>query len=669
MNTFERYLNQSPSIFFKWKNKAGWPVVYVTQNIEEILGYKAEDFLTQKLFYDQIIHKEDLSKVIEEVLEGSKKKEESFKHEPYRLYKANGEIIWVSDITRISRDKNGEIDYYYGYISNITELIDYEHKLEHSLLEIKEQSNNLYQYQHALDESYIVSITDPDGFITHVNDNFIKISGYSKKELLGANHNIVRSPLTPDATFVELWQTINAKEIWRGTVANLSKNNRTYYVNVTIVPILNSNGSIKEFMSIRYDITSMIHQQQKLKELSQTSHLTETKNLSAFNETIQKYSDASLALININRFNNLNNLYGYGVGDRVILKLAEYLESSLQETSLELFHIHVDEFAVLNTSMEFEDFVQKMYEIQEFINANRIEINTKQMPLNVTVALSNEAIQDLMTSCSMAMHQAKESRQKFKIFLHDTQITAQYQSNIEWTMRIQEAIKENLVIPFYQPIYETKTGEIKKYEALIRIKNEEEYARPCYFLDIAKKSNLYLDLSLCMLKKVFETIKTSPHTFSINLTYEDIENDQMREYIYTQLQKPDIAKRVIIEIVESEKLHNMNIANEFIHAIKRYGAQISIDDFGSGYSNFEYLLRLDADYIKIDGSLIKEIDKNIDSEDIVKTIVSFAKKKNIKTVAEFVSSKEIYEKIKKIDIDYMQGFYIGKPNSTLEILK
>lgn len=78
MNTFERYLNQSPSIFFKWKNKAGWPVVYVTQNIEEILGYKAEDFLTQKLFYDQIIHKEDLSKVIEEVLEGSKKKGREF---------------------------------------------------------------------------------------------------------------------------------------------------------------------------------------------------------------------------------------------------------------------------------------------------------------------------------------------------------------------------------------------------------------------------------------------------------------------------------------------------------------------------------------------------------------------------------------------------------------
>jgi EAL domain-containing protein (putative c-di-GMP-specific phosphodiesterase class I) len=310
-----------------------------------------------------------------------------------------------------------------------------------------------------------------------------------------------------------------------------------------------------------------------------------------------------------------------------------------------------------------------MYEIQEFINANRIEINTKQMPLNVTVALSNEAVQDLMTSCSMAMHQAKESRQKFKIFLHDTQITAQYQSNIEWTMRIQEAIKENLVIPFYQPIYETKTGEIKKYEALIRIKNEAEYARPCYFLDIAKKSNLYLDLSLCMLQKVFETIKTSPYTFSINLTYEDIENDQMRKYIYTQLQEADVAKRVIIEIVESEKLHNMNIANEFIHTVKRYGAQISIDDFGSGYSNFEYLLRLDADYIKIDGSLIKEIDKNIDSEDIVKTIVSFAKKKKIKTVAEFVSSKEIYEKIKKIDIDYMQGFYIGKPNSTLDILK
>ncbi|MDY0117872.1 MAG: EAL domain-containing protein, partial [Sulfurimonadaceae bacterium] len=96
---------------------------------------------------------------------------------------------------------------------------------------------------------------------------------------------------------------------------------------------------------------------------------------------------------------------------------------------------------------------------------------------------------------------------------------------------------------------------------------------------------------------------------------------------------------------------------------------ISIDDFGSGYSNFEYLLRLDADFIKIDGSLIKDIDTNIDSEDIVRTIVGFAKKKNIKVVAEFVSSEAIYNKIKELEIDFMQGYYLGMPNSTFDILK
>lgn len=669
MNTFETYLNESPSIFFKWKIESNWPVLYVSDNVKQILGYSQEDFLTQSLNYNDIIHPDDKEEVIKEVNDGLSSSKEMFKHNPYRLIKKDGSSIWVSDITRITKDKDGNIDFIYGYISDITELIDYEHKLEKNLIELEKQAFNINQYQIALDESYIISMADPDGKIIHVNDNFIKISGYTKEELIGKNHNILRNPLMKDELFADLWQTITAKKIWRGTIANLTKSKKTYYINVTIVPILENNGDIKKFLSIRYDTSSLIEQQEKIKQISHTSRLTETKNFTAFQEVLRTLENGSLALININRFNNINNLYGYEVGDKVILKLSQSLKNAIKNTSLDLYHIHVDEFAILNNNMTFEDFLRKMIEIQEFLNSNPITIDDKSMPLHVTVAMSQEKPDILLTTCSMAMHQAKESRLKFKLYHFDSEIKIEYENNIKWMMRVQEAILNDLVTPFFQPIFCTKTNKIEKYEALIRIKNKKDFSSPAFFLDIAKKSNLYTDLSLKMIEKVFQAVKNSNKNFSFNITYEDIENDAIREYCYKELNNPEIANRIVIEIVESEKLQDTKLASEFIKTIKSFGAKISIDDFGSGYSNFDYLLRLDADFIKIDGSLIKDIDKNIDSEDIVRTIVSFAKRKNIKVVAEFVSSEAIYNKIKELDIDYVQGYYLGMPNITLDILK
>ncbi len=131
------------------------------------------------------------------------------------------------------------------------------------------------------------------------------------------------------------------------------------------------------------------------------------------------------------------------------------------------------------------------------------------------------------------------------------------------------------------------------------------------------------------------------------------------------LKKYDIASRVVFEIVESEGIEDFKEINNFIDKVKELGCKIAIDDFGSGYSNFEYLIKLNADYIKIDGSLIKDILIKKSNEEIVITIIDFAKRQGFKTIAEFVSTKEIFEKVKDLGIDYAQGYYIDEPSSTI----
>lgn len=267
----------------------------------------------------------------------------------------------------------------------------------------------------------------------------------------------------------------------------------------------------------------------------------------------------------------------------------------------------------------------------------------------------------------------KKHSQKFKyeiIYSKDLQLEKFYENNRIWAVRIKNALNDDRIVPFYQAIYNTKTKKIEKYECLVRLigKDGKVYS-PFYFLDIAKKSRQYLLITKKVIEKSFEYFKDKDFEFSINLTFEDIIDKNMREFILKKLHEYNIGHKVVFEIVESEEIVDFDEINEFIANVRELGCKIAIDDFGSGYSNFAYLIKLKADYIKIDGSLIKDFITDTNYFNIVKTILEFAKLQNIKTVAEFVSQKEILEKVTRMGIDYAQGFYIHEPSDKILIWK
>ncbi|MDX1295433.1 MAG: EAL domain-containing protein, partial [Sulfurimonadaceae bacterium] len=150
--------------------------------------------------------------------------------------------------------------------------------------------------------------------------------------------------------------------------------------------------------------------------------------------------------------------------------------------------------------------------------------------------------------------------------------------------------------------------------------------------------------------------------FSINLSIEDIMNHDIYDFIIEKLKQYNFGKRVTFELLESESIEDFKRVSRFITEIKRYGAQVAIDDIGSGFSNFSYLAEIDVDYIKIDGSLIANIDKNANSRLIAETIVSFAKGMGIETIAEYVHSSTVLSTVKQLGIDYSQGYHIDEPH-------
>lgn len=168
-----------------------------------------------------------------------------------------------------------------------------------------------------------------------------------------------------------------------------------------------------------------------------------------------------------------------------------------------------------------------------------------------------------------------------------------------------------------------------------------------------------------MIEKTFSYFRDKEFDFSINISFSDILNEQTRTILFRKIEEYDIASKLTIEILETMSNDNEQLVKEFIEKVYASGAKIAIDDFGSGYANFEHMTSMRSDIMKIDGSLIKNIDKDKNARLVVETIIVFARKLNKKIIAEYVHSKEVFEVIKELDIDYAQGYYFGKPEAQI----
>jgi diguanylate cyclase (GGDEF)-like protein/PAS domain S-box-containing protein len=580
-------------------------------------------------------------------------------------------ILVCKDQSEIPVEVNAKIitinnqTYNVAIARDISERLIYEEKLEQEVDEktkqLQENLSILKSFKESVDATSIVTITNIHGVISYANENFCALSQYSLEEVLGKTHAIVRHKDTPNTLFQDLWQTITAKKIWHGTIKNKKKNGENYIVDTVITPILNEDGTIKEFLSIRHDITEITNKQEEIYRLAHTDALTGLKNRFSLNERLQELSKAHIALIDMNRFHEINDFYGENVGDKVIKALAKQIEFHLQK-SYEIFHLQGDQFIILNTEFTQERFSEEMLRLNTFLSNKVLLIENRIFYVTTTVALSFEEPTLLLSTVNLANTYAKQKGLTFSFYSHENSLEETYKENLEWVYKIRKALLEDRFIVYFQPIVDTKTQEIHKYEALVRMQDVDgKIISPFFFLEQAKRSNQYIEITKKVIQKTMFLINTKNILCGINITIEDIESDVIRNFIFEELEMSTYPQNVTFELVESEGINNFEDVERFIQQIKSYGCSVAIDDFGTGYSNFEYLLKLQTDTIKIDGSLIKDIDTNQDKYDIVQTIVSFAKIKKLKVVAEFVSSESIYKTIQSLGIDLCQGYYFGEP--------
>lgn len=529
----------------------------------------------------------------------------------------------------------------------------------------------LNSYKKAVDESTIVSKTNARGIITYVNDRFVEISGYEREELVGHPHNIIRHPEMPEAVFEELWRTLKAKKIWKGVIKNRRKDGGDYLVDSTIVPVLDSQGDVVEYIGIRHDITDLVAREKELEEIK-TDALTGLGNRNALKEALESdhTSHHLLAILNIDNYREIKDFYGVEVTDGIVKALSESLVHHPFLKPFGLYRITAEQFALLyRNPADDTNVVAKIGSTLRMLNSSPIAHDTYEIFVDVTAGIAYEPDGErIFRNADLALKEARRRNIDLFRYQEGINILEEYEQNIFWTSQLKKAIATDRLVTFYQPIVNNTTGRFDKYEALIRLINEDgTVTPPFFFLDMAKRSRLYPSVTQTVIRQSIDAFQGNDREFSVNLTADDIQNAKTVSYLEAKLTESGLAERCVLEITESEEIKDYTRVVAFIKHFKGLGCKIAIDDFGSGYSNFNYIADLGADFIKIDGSLIKNIDTDTTSEMIVQTIISFAKSMGIKTIAEFVSSESIYKKVKSLGVDYSQGFYFAKPDRDVRL--
>ncbi len=395
--------------------------------------------------------------------------------------------------------------------------------------------------------------------------------------------------------------------------------------------------------------------------------LTELPNRTSLIRDLNKFNNEKnqiryLTILDIDDFKDVNDYYGYFIGDKILMEVSKLLISFTRKNGfISVYKLSSDEYAILSDfEVKFEKYIDIIKRIIESVQNKRFRVDNHSIYIRVSCGVA-EGVENLIVKADMALKEAKNKNKSLVIFNENLERVQFVNEKIITVNILKQAFEKGAVVPFFQPIYDLHTEKIDKYEALARIVLHGQIITPDKFLDIAKKAKMYFPIMQSIITKSFKTFENSNNEFSINLSINDITDEKMKEFIIEKLKSYEGSNRVVFEILEEEEIRDYDELNLFISKVKKYGCKVAIDDFGSGYSNFSHIMALNIDYLKIDASLIKNILTDENSYKTIKTIVYFAKSMKIKTIAEYVVNYESMEKLKSMGVDYVQGNYIGKP--------
>lgn len=446
--------------------------------------------------------------------------------------------------------------------------------------------------------------------------------------------------------------------------------------NISIVPYNKSDSLVMlaitdetPLREVQHKLEIKVEEIEKLNTKLVTDPLTGLATRPKLLEDVNESGLPILAFISLESFREINDLFGHGVGDKVLKYLSSEVISCFAERPYSVYKMPGDEFAILvHQGFDPDAIFNEVKAAVSHLSTLTYQCEEHRIPMSIAAGISC-CKETLLRDADVALKSAKSNKAENCVMFDDSiDYVSEYEKNLKCINELKGALNRDDLVPYYQalvPLKENLKSTIK-FEALVRMLDAKGNVwSPFLFLEPAKKARLYQHITRTMIDKTLKEFAQNDYSCSINLSVEDIVNGKTVYFLSDALEKYQMHSRTVLEITESEGIENFPEVSKFIQSMKKKGCSIAVDDFGSGYSNFEYLIRLDVDFIKIDGSIIKNIHQDQSALVVAETIVEFAKKLGVKTIAEFVHSQEVLDIVKSIGVDYAQGFHLHEPSPHL----
>jgi len=652
--------------------------VYISKNIQNILGYKPEEFPNLRKWFKHI-HPQDRKKMLlltmQKITQGQNHTFE------YRIRKKDGTYIWILDIINVKKDENGELVQLYGFIIDIT-----QQKI--TQLALKKEKEFVSSVINAIDDSIMVIGLDYS----------VKLMNQKAKDSLSAKelqnqknlkcydvfHNAV-SECGLQEHQCPMAKVIETKEIAKVIQLHKNKDGEERYIEISATPLFNEQGKIDSIIEIGHDITEHISLVRELEKntalLDFKAHhdeLTELPNRTLYRDRLEmaikkaKRSGEKFALLflDLDHFKEVNDSLGHAAGDSVLIEATRRLKQLIRAEDT-LARLGGDEFSILLEHIKEPQSITRLAQkiLDVFQEPFNVEGNSVYIGCSIGISLypdDSQKAEDLLKFADNAMYKAKEKgRNSFEYYTRS--MTEQANRRLELEREIRAALQKDEFSVLYQPQVNAHTKKIEGVEALIRWEHPTKgLIPPSEFIQFAQQSKLIIDIDNWVMQRAFADVSEwykegiFDGTLSLNLATKQLENNTFMSFLQKQLQRFDFdPQNLVLEILEHDTMKNPQKSIERLNKLKSLHLSLALDDFGTGYSSLTYLYKFPIDELKLDRAFVVAAQQG--NPEIALAVIALAKALGLELVAEGVETQEDLDFMLEHGCYLIQGYYYSKP--------
>ncbi len=531
-----------------------------------------------------------------------------------------------------------------------------------------------------------VITTNINGEIEYMNHIAETLTGWKLEETRGKPVQTVFRILDTD-TREPMYKLVDiclseGIQVKKSMTTLISRNNNEKEIESSMSPITGKDNKIQGIVIVFHDETERRHMENIIKHQATHDSLTGLTNRNEFDRLLSEHIyDAGnhqnrehiLCYLDLDRFKLVNDTSGHAAGDELLKQITRVLQNCLRGGDV-IGRLGGDEFGIILENCNLKSGEQIAKKIIEEISSFQFKWDDNTFTIGVSIGMvsitadTNSSV-EVMKQADVACYTAKDSgRNRVYIYQHEDAELIKRHEEMHWASRISNALDDERFILYAQQICPLqKQDTMQHLEILVRMRDTDgKLVEPGAFIPAAERYNLMVNVDKYIINKVFEHISNNSehsHSYSINLSGNSLNDENISNYIKSRLREHDIDPALIcFEITETAAIANIYKSRKLMFELREMGCRFSLDDFGSGLSSFEYLKNLPVDYLKIDGSFVRDMADNKTDHAMVAAINEIGHVMGISTIAEFVENDRIIHKLRQIGVDYVQGYAVHRPS-------